>query len=130
MFLIQSIRCRAVYFTLMLRVMVDITALCQKCSKESRHCHCRGRQSVNERRHKFKLRTLKRLSDGKEQLQTVKIRIQKLLFHCVVQHRVQESIQLTTIFRIPSAKPPKSFSSHALKVVNTVGRFEELLSWL
>ena len=56
----------------------------------------------------------KALSDGKEQLQILKIRIQNAVparlvrrRYCVVQHRVQGFIELTTISRIPLAKPPK-----------------------
>lgn len=50
MFLIRSITCRAVYSTLMLCVMVNITALCRKFLKKSRHF------TVEDG--KFKLRTL------------------------------------------------------------------------
>ena len=56
----------------------------------------------------------KTLSDGKEQLQILKIRIKNAVSarlvrrrYCVVQHRVQGFIELTTISRIPLAKPPK-----------------------
>ena len=54
--------------------------------------------------------------------------------HCVVQQRVRELIELTTISRIPLAKPPKVLAANklrnsisflgALKVLNTVERFE------
>ena len=56
MFLIRSLGCRAVYLTLMLCVMADITALYRKIlknrtfSKESRRFHCGGRQSVGQYR--------------------------------------------------------------------------------
>jgi len=62
------------------------------------------------------------------------------LEHCVAQHRVQELIEITTISRIPLAKSPKHPCCEkirnsipllgALKDVNSVERFEELLLWL
>ena len=106
MFPIQSIGCRAVYLMLMLCVVVDTTALCRKFAKESQYFSMSrmticllGRVPTDRKiwsdchwSRKFKLRTLKTLPDGKQQLQMVKIRIQNAVpaslvccRHCVVQ---------------------------------------------
>jgi len=60
--------------------------------------------------------------------------------HCVVEHRVKELIELTTISQIPLAKPPKHPCCKyihnsiplfgTLKAVNTIKRFDEPLLWL